>query len=172
MKTALTNRNSNNWIALFFQFQISRRPRELFKSSSVGVDKTGDVAPSNVKLQVLWDENFLKAWNLMMKQTKWLVTCFTQQEAICSARYTSLPESALDIALCEKTALPSQPVRCKIKTRSDFLVFPALIPGDKRFLLLMVCIYCDWPLCIYFFPIFYTCLKTTLSQDDELLYLI
>ena len=166
MKTALTNRNSNNWIALFFQFQISRRPRELFKSSSVGVDKTGDVAPSNVKLQVLWDENFLKAWNLMMKQTKWLVTCFTQQEAICSARYTSLQENALDIALCKKTALPSQPVRCKIKTRSDFLVFPALSAGDKRFLLLMVCIYCDWPLCIYFVSYFFTlvwkplCLKT------------
>ncbi|XP_067056805.1 plexin domain-containing protein 1-like isoform X3 [Acropora muricata] len=36
-----------------FLIDISRRPRELFKGSSVGVEKTGDVAPSNVKLQVL-----------------------------------------------------------------------------------------------------------------------
>ncbi|XP_067056809.1 plexin domain-containing protein 2-like isoform X3 [Acropora muricata] len=36
-----------------FLIDISRRPRELFKSSSLGVGKTGDVAPSNVKLQAL-----------------------------------------------------------------------------------------------------------------------
>ncbi|XP_015767952.1 PREDICTED: plexin domain-containing protein 2-like isoform X2 [Acropora digitifera] len=36
-----------------FLIDISRRPRELFKSGSVGVEKTGGVAPSNVKLQVL-----------------------------------------------------------------------------------------------------------------------
>ena len=34
-------------------FQISRRPRELFKRSSVGIGKAGDVAPSDIKAEVL-----------------------------------------------------------------------------------------------------------------------
>ena len=34
-------------------FQISRRPRELFKRSSVGVGKAGDVGPSDIEVEVL-----------------------------------------------------------------------------------------------------------------------
>ena len=58
----------------------------------------------------------------------------------------------LDIALWKKR-LRFLLNQLEVKSKREAIclhVVPALSAGDKKFLLLMVCIYCDWPLYIYF----------------------